>query len=87
MPLRRRCAILCTQKSVDEAVNRMQTYIMKLELWLTKWRIAINTDKTNAIMFGRKDTNSPKPLQIFNQTIEWTVETKYLGLILNDKLT
>ncbi|GFU99731.1 probable RNA-directed DNA polymerase from transposon BS [Trichonephila clavipes] len=80
--------ILCTKKTVDEAVNHMQIYIMKLELWLTKWRIAINTDKTNAIMFRKKRTqNSLKPLQIFNQTIEWTFETKYLGLILNDKLT
>ncbi|GFY19783.1 RNA-directed DNA polymerase from mobile element jockey [Trichonephila clavipes] len=66
----------------------MQQYIFKLELWLTKWRIAINTDKTHTIVFRKKRThNSPPTLQIFNQTIDWTFETKYLGLILNDKLT
>ncbi|GFW19570.1 probable RNA-directed DNA polymerase from transposon BS [Trichonephila clavipes] len=81
-------AILCTKKSAEEAVIHMQNYIMKLELWLTKWRIAINTEKTNAIEFRKQRTqNSPPTLQIFNQTIEWTFETKYLGLILNDKLT
>ncbi|GFY26323.1 RNA-directed DNA polymerase from mobile element jockey [Trichonephila clavipes] len=81
-------AILCTHNTVEEAVNLMQIYISKLELWLTKWRIAINTEKTNAIVFRKKrPQNSPPTLQIFNQTIEWTFETKYLGLILNDKLT
>ncbi|GFT55344.1 probable RNA-directed DNA polymerase from transposon BS [Trichonephila clavipes] len=39
-------------------------------------------------MFRKKRPhNSPPTLQIFNQTIDWTFETKYLGLILNDKLT
>ncbi|GFX19840.1 RNA-directed DNA polymerase from mobile element jockey [Trichonephila clavipes] len=36
---------------------------------------------------GKKDPKIALPLQIFNQTIGWTFETKYLGLILNDKLT
>ncbi|GFU79578.1 RNA-directed DNA polymerase from mobile element jockey [Trichonephila clavipes] len=81
-------AILCTKRTAEDAVLHMQQYIMKLELWLTKWRIAINTDKTNAIVFRKQRTqNSPPTLQIFNQTIDWTFETKYLGLILNDKLT
>ncbi|GFT23253.1 RNA-directed DNA polymerase from mobile element jockey [Trichonephila clavipes] len=78
-------AILCTKKTAEDAVIHMQNYIMKLELWLTKWRIAINTEKTNAIVFRKQRTqNSPPTLQIFNQTIAWTFETHYLGLILND---
>ncbi|GFU90600.1 RNA-directed DNA polymerase from mobile element jockey [Trichonephila clavipes] len=81
-------AILCTKRTAEDAVLHMQQYIMQLELWLTKWRIAINTDKTHAIVFRKQRThNSPPTLQIFNQTIDWTFETKYLGLILNDKLT
>ncbi|GFT34662.1 RNA-directed DNA polymerase from mobile element jockey [Trichonephila clavipes] len=47
-------AILCSKKTVEEAVNFMQNYITKLELWLTKWRIAINTEKTNVIVFRKK---------------------------------
>ncbi|GFV64063.1 RNA-directed DNA polymerase from mobile element jockey [Trichonephila clavipes] len=49
---------------------------------------AINTEKSHAIVFRKsRPQNSPSPLQIFNQTIGWTFETKYLGLILDDKLT
>ncbi|GFX42371.1 probable RNA-directed DNA polymerase from transposon BS [Trichonephila clavipes] len=81
-------ALLCTRNTVQEAINITQNYIHKLELWLTKWRIAINTDKTHAIVFRKLRThNSPPPLQIFNSTIEWTFQVKYLGLILNDNLT
>ncbi|GFU19927.1 probable RNA-directed DNA polymerase from transposon BS [Trichonephila clavipes] len=81
-------AILSTKRTAEDAALHMQHYILKLELWLTKWRIAINTDKTHAIVFRKKRThNSPPTLQLFNQTIDWTFETKYLGIILNDKLT
>ncbi|GFV96421.1 probable RNA-directed DNA polymerase from transposon X-element [Trichonephila clavipes] len=81
-------ALLCTRNTVQEAINLTQNYIYKLELWLTKWRIAINTDKTHAIVFRKlRSHNSPPPLQIFNSTIEWTFQVKYLGLILNDNFT
>ncbi|GFT59717.1 RNA-directed DNA polymerase from mobile element jockey [Trichonephila clavipes] len=81
-------ALLCSRKTVQEAINLTQNYIFKLELWLTKWRIAINTDKTHAIVFRKtRSHNSPPPLQIYNSTIEWTFQVKYLGLILNDNLT
>ncbi|GFY50415.1 RNA-directed DNA polymerase from mobile element jockey [Trichonephila inaurata madagascariensis] len=81
-------AIICNSSTVNEAVNLTQTYILKLQVWLTKWRVAINTEKTNAIVFRKnRSLNSPPPLQIFNQTIAWTFEINYLGLLLNDNLT
>ncbi|GFY61796.1 RNA-directed DNA polymerase from mobile element jockey [Trichonephila inaurata madagascariensis] len=81
-------AILCNSSTVNEAVNLTQTYILKLQIWLTKWRVAISTEKTNAIVFRKKRSlNSPPPLQMFNQTIAWTFELNYLGLLLKDNLT
>ncbi|GFT62960.1 RNA-directed DNA polymerase from mobile element jockey [Trichonephila clavipes] len=75
-------ALLCTRNTVQEAMNLTQNYIYKLELWLTKWRIAINTDKTHAIVFRKlRSHNSPPPLQIFNSTIEWTFQRNWLPII------
>ncbi|GFS66758.1 RNA-directed DNA polymerase from mobile element jockey [Trichonephila clavipes] len=75
-------AILCTRNTVEEVINLIQNCIHKLEIWLTKWRIAINTDKTHAIVFWKtRSRNSPPPLQIFNRTIEWTFVIKYFELI------
>ncbi|GFV71197.1 RNA-directed DNA polymerase from mobile element jockey [Trichonephila clavipes] len=79
-------ALLCTRKTVEEAINLTQNYIYKLELWLTKLRIAINTDKTHAIVFRKlRSHNSPPPLQIFNSTIEWTFQVKYQMMISSAK--
>ncbi|GFT72187.1 hypothetical protein TNCV_1270601 [Trichonephila clavipes] len=49
-----------------------QRYLHTLESWLTDWRIAINVDKTQAIVFrkhGRKLI--PKTLSLFDEDIEW----------------
>ncbi|GFU01177.1 probable RNA-directed DNA polymerase from transposon X-element [Trichonephila clavipes] len=81
-------AILCNSITPDQAVRTLQAYLSQLEIWLTKWRISINTEKTNAILFRKKRTQTmPIQLKLFDETIDWTYETSYLGLILNHNLT
>ncbi|GFU83750.1 RNA-directed DNA polymerase from mobile element jockey [Trichonephila clavipes] len=81
-------AILCNRSMVEEAINLTQNYILKLQIWLTKWWIAINNEKTHVIVFRKtRSHNSPPPLQIFNNTMEWTFEINCLGLIIKDNLT
>ncbi|GFU61170.1 probable RNA-directed DNA polymerase from transposon X-element, partial [Nephila pilipes] len=61
----------------------------KLQNWLPKWRIAINTEKSSAIILkkGRlRRRQHPIPLTQFNGTIPWTKETKYLEVILDHNL-
>ncbi|GFS80721.1 RNA-directed DNA polymerase from mobile element jockey [Trichonephila clavipes] len=81
-------AILCNSITADQAVRTSQSYLSQLETWLIKWRIAINTDKTNAIIFRKRRANTmPPQLKLFDESINWTFQTSYLGLILNDNLT
>ncbi|GFV16587.1 probable RNA-directed DNA polymerase from transposon X-element [Trichonephila clavipes] len=81
-------AILCNNTTADQAVRTSQAYLSQLEIWLTKWRISINTEKTNAIIFRKRRSQSmPTQLKLFDETIDWTFETSYLGLTLNDNLT
>ncbi|GFV63990.1 RNA-directed DNA polymerase from mobile element jockey [Trichonephila clavipes] len=46
-------AILCNSTTADQAVRTTQAYLSQLEIWLIKWRIAINTEKNNAIVFRK----------------------------------
>ncbi|GFU09995.1 RNA-directed DNA polymerase from mobile element jockey [Trichonephila clavipes] len=48
-------AILYTRNTVEEAINLTQNYILKLQIWLTKWRIVLNTEKSHAIYSGKPD--------------------------------
>ncbi|GFY60460.1 RNA-directed DNA polymerase from mobile element jockey [Trichonephila inaurata madagascariensis] len=81
-------AILCYSNTVNQAINYTQVYILKLQVLLTKWRLTINAEKTNVIVFRKnRSLNSPPPLQMFHQTITWTFEINYLRLLLNDNLT
>ncbi|GFX67396.1 RNA-directed DNA polymerase from mobile element jockey [Trichonephila clavipes] len=44
--------------------------------------------KTNAIIFRkRRSQTMPTQLKLFDESIDWTFETSYLGLTLNDNLT
>ncbi|GFX36930.1 RNA-directed DNA polymerase from mobile element jockey [Trichonephila clavipes] len=79
--------ILVTEKTESEVRSGLQSYIHILQKWLTKWRIAINTNKSQAIMFRSVTPSIPNdPLLLFNRTIAWTTKVKYLGLTLDHNL-
>ena len=82
---------LITSQSIDPelAAQRVQENITLLEDWLSKWRIQINTNKCQAIMYSRKTSilsNLPPKLTIKGEQIDWTPQVKYLGVTLDNKL-
>ncbi|GBL89240.1 RNA-directed DNA polymerase from mobile element jockey [Araneus ventricosus] len=81
-------AVLAQGTTIKYILRTLQSFLVSLEEWLTKWRIAVNTDKTKAIIFRKGCTNfNPTNLELFDETIEWVTEVKYLGLIIDNKLT
>lgn len=79
------------QASLGEALaaRQVQRNLTLLEDWLEKWRIKININKCQAILFSKKTKNFrilPPPLQLHGQPIEWKEEVKYLGITLDKKL-
>jgi hypothetical protein len=56
---------------------------------LSEWRIAINVSKNIAIIFalaGRRFIH-PRPVTLFGELIQWVYTTRYLGVILDTRLT
>ncbi|GFY72940.1 uncharacterized protein TNIN_154631 [Trichonephila inaurata madagascariensis] len=78
-------AILVTKKT--ESKKALQDYLLILEQWLEKWRIAINTNKSQTILFKYRNPCLPNdPLQLFDRPITWTTKVKYLRVTLDYNL-
>ncbi|GBN53287.1 RNA-directed DNA polymerase from mobile element jockey [Araneus ventricosus] len=78
-------AIIAQGKSPQTFIPALQKYILSLETWLTNWKIQLNVDKTEAIIFS-KITSCPE-VKLFGSPIPWKNEVKYLGVILDRGLT
>ncbi|GFX73779.1 RNA-directed DNA polymerase from mobile element jockey [Trichonephila clavipes] len=66
----------------------MQRFLDKLENWLTDWRIAINVEKTQAIVFRKWGVIDPQTeLTLFGDNIQWVTVVRYLGLHIDSRLT
>ena len=71
------------------AADQVQRNITLLEDWLQKWKIQINPQKCQAIVYSKKTSilrNPPPPLTINGEAINWNHTVKYLGITLDEKL-
>ncbi|GFY00090.1 RNA-directed DNA polymerase from mobile element jockey [Trichonephila clavipes] len=69
-------------------IKTMQRFLNKLENWLTDWKIAINVEKTQAIVFRKWAVIDPQTeLTLFDDNIQWVPVVRYLGLHINSRLT
>lgn len=80
-------AILSRGKLQTNIIRHLQQHIYELETWLSRWRIQINVDKSAAVMFTRTLTPTPANLKMYGTDIQWTKSTKYLGVMLDSRLT
>jgi hypothetical protein len=79
-------AILTSEKDPIAAVNTLQPHLNKINCWAKKWKIKINEDKSVQVNFFLNH-NKCTQLQINNIPIPIQPSTKYLGIILDKRLT
>ena len=70
-------------KTLEKNVN---TELIKINQWMKINRLTINYSKTNYIIFTKKSTSYNYNITIGNNVLERVKNTKYLGVILNEKL-
>jgi len=80
-------AILAQDNNPRYATKYVQNHIKLLESWLDRWQIAINVDKSAAVVFNRRTAPPPTELTLFGSPLPWERKTKYLGVILDSRLT
>lgn len=82
-------AIYTTSRRQSAITNRLIDYYSKIKSYYHKWKIKINTDKTQAIFCTRRITRQlpPEQLMLDNVSISWETSLKYLGYVLNQRGT
>ncbi|GBN91737.1 RNA-directed DNA polymerase from mobile element jockey [Araneus ventricosus] len=80
-------AILARNKNPKYTAAAINQHLEKLDDWFVKWKIALNVSKTEAVYFAKGEKKHKPVIKIKNKTIPWSQQAKYLGIILDKKLT
>ena len=76
-----------TAPSHSSAITKLQDQIDLVQPWFEKWKISINGQKTSAILFSNKSPTNISNLMVKNSSIKWSSQIKYLGIIVDRKLS
>mgnify|MGYP003536187460 FL=1 len=82
-------AIYASSTQLKNIIKPLKEHAQQIQDYMTKWKIKINGDKTQAIYITNRRTREipKKKLKIFNKNIKWSSEVKYLGVIIDKKVT
>ena len=82
-------AITSTAKSSNTVIKSLATALSRIDNYFKKWRIKVNNEKTQAILFKFNQSKKRIPTQrlVFNGSIiNLRTEVKYLGVTIDHKL-
>lgn len=83
-------AIITSSKKAGTIRKRLQNGLKSLDNYYTSWKLKLQPQKTKAVFFTRRYAPRAFPrrnLNLNNQEIMWQENVKYLGVILDRKLT
>lgn len=80
-------AVLTSSLRPRFIIGRLQEAMDRLEQWFRTWRIEINAEKSTAILFTKRRHTADENVSIFGGVIPWRSEAKYLGVVMDQKLT
>ena len=81
--------VMLAASDINELIAKMQEDIRKIDTWLKENKLQLNTKKTNYIIFNKHKQYNPDripTISLDNNIITNVTETKYLGLIIDNKL-
>jgi len=81
-------ALLCTGVNIPDMIRKINRVLEELNHWLDNHGISLSTSKSTAIIFT-KNRNQVRPDNVLfrDELIPWKSEIKYLGVILDSKMT
>jgi hypothetical protein len=78
--------ILATDPDPATASQKLQTSLLAIQHWLTKWRLKANSSKSTYVTFTTHGATCPG-IHIYNEQLPQAEEVKYLELHLDRRLT
>jgi len=79
-------AVFASSWSTTLLTRGLQMYVDDILQYFTDWRMSINPDKSEAIIFTRRRYASPPPIRVLNHKVPWSGKVKYLGVVLDSGL-
>ena len=73
--------------NLDELSHILNSELSNLDQWLQSNRLSLNLDKTSYMIFSNKNKIITNPILIRNSLIEYVSDTKFLGIIVDDRLS
>lgn len=81
-------AIVARSWQAAQTTRYLQEAASLLEEWCNKWKVAINAEKSKAILFKRVRKQVPTGhIIMYGEDIQWYDSVKYLGVIMDRSLT
>jgi retron-type reverse transcriptase len=79
-------AILASSPNKETASRKIQNHLNEISSWFERWKIKLNSSKSQMITFSLRRGNCP-PVTLRNEEIPQTDCVRYLGLLLDKRLT
>ncbi|KAI8431675.1 hypothetical protein MSG28_016154 [Choristoneura fumiferana] len=80
-------ALYTSSKSVTEASNSLNSALYYLDTWLGDHGLSLSPDKSSVVVFTRKRAVPETNIQVNDHPIANQEKVKFLGIILDSKLT
>jgi hypothetical protein len=70
-------------------ISCLQNAATKVDDYMKKWKVCINGEKTSALFITNRISQEipTGPINIFNADVNWNDHLKYLGVLIDKKLT
>ena len=81
--------IIVTASNIEELFSKTNKLLESLKRWVDNNGLSLNVKKTQYMIFSRTmgRLHMPEPLKYKNKIIEHVTEARFLGVIVDDKLT
>lgn len=80
-------ALYYSASSISDSVFRLNSALEYLNEWLINHGLSLASDKSNVVVFSRKRVTHDVQIYVNNQRLEVSNQAKFLGLILDSKLS
>lgn len=79
--------IFYSNDSFDQLINTVNTELSKIKKWMESNKLSLNINKTKLMLFGNYQSKSQKLVDLDGVNIENVPEIKFLGLMIDNKLS
>ena len=81
------CLIWIAADDIDDAIRKIMSDLYRISCLLQRLKLKLNSLKTKFMIIGDSNSNNNVIVSIDGQPIERVNKIKYLGVIIDDRLT